>query len=113
MAKSAKNSYIVYHWKTNEELVCTAGWEKKVAEYLNKNKIDFKWQHKIFDVVMKNGKKVTYRLDLYIVGRKNPWIEIKGYFRDDAREKWEYFHNNIKTNSELWDKEVLEKKGIL
>lgn len=112
-AKSQKNSYILKHWKTGDEVVCVASYEKKVVEYLNKNKIDYKWQHKVFKMTISSGKQTTYRPDLYIVGKKKPWIEIKGYFRDDAKEKWDIFYNNIKPNSELWDKNKLEEMGIL
>ena len=43
-AKSQTNSTLKYHWKTGEELVCQAGWEPKVIDYWNTNKIDFDWQ---------------------------------------------------------------------
>lgn len=113
MAKGANNSHILYHWKTREELVCIASYEKAVVEYLNENKIDFKWQHKAFTLMLKNGKESTYRPDLYLIGKRNPWIEIKGYFRKDAKEKWDIFHTQIKPNSQLWDKAKLKKLGIL
>jgi len=112
-AKSQKNSYILYHWKTGEEVVCTASYEKKVVEYLNRNKTDFKWQHRVFHMCLSSGKKTTYRPDLYLVGKRAPWVEIKGYFRGDAKEKWDIFHSQIKSNSELWDKLVLKNKEIL
>ena len=107
-AKSSNNSHILSHWKTGEELVCVASYEKAVVEYLNKNKINFRWQPKTFK--MPDGR--TYRPDLYIHSTKS-WIEIKGYFRDDAKEKWDWFHNNIKPNSELWDKAKLKQIGLI
>ena len=113
VAKSQKNSCTLKHWKTKKDLVCVASYEKAVVEYFNKNKIDFKWQHKVFDIILENGKKTTYRPDLYLIGSRKPWVEIKGYFRNDAKEKWNIFHNHIKPNSELWDKEKLIKMGIL
>lgn len=106
-ALAQSTSYILYHWKTGEELICQASWEKLVVEYLNKNKINFRWQSKIFS--MPNGK--TYRPDLYLFSNKK-WIEIKGYFRKDAKEKWEWFNKNH-TNSELWGKIKLKEMGIL
>ena len=76
-ARKSNNSCILKHWKTNEEIVCVASYEKKTVEYLYNNKINFKWQHKTFNLTLKNGKQTTYRPDLYLVGKKNPWVEIK------------------------------------
>lgn len=97
-ARNSNKSFLMYHWKSNDELVCIGSYEKIVVEYLNKNKIDFDWQPKVF--VMPNGK--TYRPDLYLKN-KDTWIEIKGYFRNGAMEKWCWFHSQY-PNSELWDK---------
>lgn len=112
-AKNSNNSCILFHWKTNEEIVCVASYEKKVIEYLNLNKVNYKWQHKTFNMILSNGKKTTYRPDLYLVEKRNPWVEIKGYFRDDAKEKWNIFHSTIKPNSQLWDEERLKELKIL
>lgn len=100
-------SYKLKHWNSNEELICVGSYEKSVVEYLNKNKINFRWQHKTF--TMPNGK--TYRPDLYLFGRRI-WIEIKGYFRDDAKKKWDWFHKKHK-NSELWNYNKLKEIGII
>ena len=43
---------------------------------------------------------------------ENKWIEIKGYFRDDAKEKWEWFCSKY-PSSELWDQKRLKEIGIL
>lgn len=108
-AKNARNqnrSIILKHWKTDSELVCIGSYEVAVVNYLNKNKIDFEWQPKYF--IMPNGKR--YRPDLYLVKEKK-WIEIKGYFRKDAREKWEWFSENH--CADLWNKNRLKYMGIL
>ena len=108
VAKAQTNSCILVHWKTNEEIVCVAGYEKRAVEYFNKNKIDFKWQHRTFK--MPDGR--TYRPDCYLIGKRKPWIEIKGYFRKNAKEKWEWFHREH-PNSELWDEKKLKEMDIL
>ncbi|KKL57267.1 hypothetical protein LCGC14_2237140, partial [marine sediment metagenome] len=105
--RAQNNSYILFNWKTGEETICTASYEKKVVEYLNKNKIEFEWQTQVF--IMPNGK--TYRPDLYLV-IEDKWVEIKGYFREKNRVKWEWFSGKY-PNSELWDKNILNKMGIL
>jgi len=43
---------------------------------------------------------------------KKKWIEIKGYFRKDAKKKWNWFHKEY-PNSELWDKNKLKEMGLL
>ena len=57
-AKSQNNSYVLYHWKTNEQIICQGSYERKVVEYFNKNKIEYQWQPKIF--TMPNGKKCPH-----------------------------------------------------
>lgn len=104
--KSSNYRYDLLHWKTGEELVCVGSWEKRVVEYLNNNKIDFNFQ---VPFSMPSGKR--YFVDLYLKDQ-NLWVEIKGYFRKDAREKWDWFHVEH-PNSELWDKKRLEEMRIL
>jgi len=106
-AKTVNNYYILKHWKTGQELVCVASYEKAVVEYLNINKINFRWQSKIFK--MPDGH--TYRPDMYLFSSKK-WIEIKGYFRKDAKKKWDWFHKEY-PNSELWHEKKLKKMRIL
>jgi hypothetical protein len=106
-AKSVNYSFIKYHWKTNEELVCQGSYEVKTVNYLNENQIEFEWQPRVFK--MPNGK--TYRPDLYLVD-ENKWIEIKGYMRKDAQEKWDWFKTQF-PGAELWNKEKLKHMGIL
>lgn len=110
-AKKSNYSYIIQHWKTGEELVCVASYEKAVVEYLNLNKINFRWQPKTFKLTLSDGSTTTYRPDIYLYSTKK-WIEIKGYFRKDAEEKWNNFILT-KPNSELWDKIKLKEMGIL
>ena len=107
VAKAQNNSFILTHWYSHEEIVCVASYEKKTVEYFNKNKIDYNWQVQTF--LMPNGK--TFRPDCYLPD-ENKWIEIKGYFREDAQEKWEWFHKEY-PNSELWDKKKLKEMKIL
>lgn len=107
MAKSSNNCIIKNHWKTGEELVCQASYESKTVDYLNNNKTEFDWQPKTFK--MPNGK--TYRPDLFLIN-ENKWIEIKGFMRKDAQEKWDWFQSQY-PNSELWDKSKLKSLGIL
>ena len=106
-AKSSTKSIIKYHWKTGDELVCVGSYEAKTVDRLNKSKTDFLWQPEVF--ALSTGK--TYRPDLFLVN-ENKWVEIKGWMRKDAQEKWDEFQI-IQPNSELWDKNKLKSMGIL
>jgi hypothetical protein len=106
-ARTQAASYILHHWKTGEELVCQASYEKAVVEYWNKNKTNFLWQSKTF--LMPDGK--SYRPDAYLPDQ-DLWIEVKGYFYKDAKEKWEWFQS-VHPNSELWDNKKLKSLKIL
>lgn len=110
-SKSSNFSHTLKHWKTGKELICIGSYEKAAVEYLNKNKIDFIWQPKSFNMVI-DGKKTTYRPDLYIIGLGR-WVEIKGYKRPKNMKKYKYFSTHIRINSELWDQEKLTKMGLL
>lgn len=113
-ARKINSPHINYHWLTNEEIICQGSWEDKVINYLNVKQIDYDWQPKAFITNLKtiSGKRFsTYRPDLYLKD-ENKWIEIKGFFRRDALEKWNWFHKEY-PNSELWDKEKLKQLGVL
>lgn len=106
-ARKRNKAFEVEHWNTGEALVCIGGWELAVVRFLNERRIDFKWQSKTFH--MPDGR--TYTPDLYLVD-KNKWVEIKGRFYDDAKEKWEWFCGEC-SNSELWNKDRLVELGVL
>lgn len=105
-AKNSNNTYLMLHWKTGEELACKGTWERDAVSYLNKNKANYRWQPKFFD--LPNGKR--YLPDL-LLEDSNIWVEIKGRWLNGAREKWDLFVAD-NPNSELWDKNKLHELGI-
>lgn len=107
VAKASNSCFIKCHWYTEVEVVCVGSYEAKTVDYLNSLKINYVWQPKVF--VMPNGR--TYRPDLYLCD-EDKYIEIKGYFRSDAKEKWNWFASQY-PNAELWDYKTLKSKGIL
>ena len=111
-ARKQTNSYIRTHWKTGEQVVYVGSFECLVVEYLNAHSIGYLWQPKVFTtpLIAPNGKNRTYRPDLYLEDSQ-AWIEIKGQFRNDAKEKWDWFHAEH-PNSELWDRTKLHSLGI-
>lgn len=103
--KSLNFTYNLKHWKTNEEILCQGSWEKMVVEWLNLNKVDYSWQIKF---EMPDGR--IYFVDLFLV-KENKFVEIKGKFWGDSKEKWDWFSNKYK-NSELWNRNKLKEMGI-
>ena len=60
-------------------------WEAKYAKYLDENNIDWQYESKTFDL----GES-TYTPDFYLP-EKDLYIEIKGYWRGKAKEKFDTF----------------------
>ena len=106
-AKSSNHCFVLFHWKTNKELICKGSYEKLVVEYLNKNHIEYFWQSEVFQL----PNERTYRPDLFLI-EDQKWIEIKGYMREKSKQKWDWFHKEYPT-SELWDKRKLQEMEIL
>lgn len=105
-AKSANKTTTVFHWKTNE-IQYMVGWDPNTATYFNENKEYYEYEPETF--LMPDGR--TYTPDFYLPD-KDLWVEVKGYFYGDAKEKWEWFHAEH-PNSELWDEKKLKELGIL
>ncbi len=108
--KSMKKSVVIFHWKSQEELICTGSYEISFVNWANANQIEFEWQipHK-----MPDGR--TYIIDALIKSGEfsNQWIEIKGWMSDIGREKWEWFHALYPQTSQLWNQQKLTELGIL
>jgi hypothetical protein len=104
--KSARKVIEKTNWKTGEKIYCIGSYESKVVDYLNFNKIEFKWQ---IPFKLDIG---TYFCDLYLI-EKDLYIEIKGWWRQNiSKEKWILFHDKF-PNSELWDRDKLKALKIL
>lgn len=106
-AKSVNKSILLYNWETKDEVICIGSYEVAVVKYLNTNRTRYMWQPRTFEV--RDGS--FYTPDCYIV-EEDMWVEIKGYFRKDALEKWTLFRKKY-PNSELWDKGKLKALNIL
>lgn len=80
-----------YLTKSGERVWMRSSWEIKYAEYLDEQGIIWEYENKAFPVTFSyegEERKSTYRPDFSINGE---WIEIKGWWRDDAKEKFEAF----------------------
>ncbi len=105
---------LINHWKSGEELVCSASYEKAFVLWCNHHLIDFDWQ---IPHLMPNGK--TYVVDAFIKTGQfaNTWIEIKGTFARKGGHvglnKWLWFNGLYPNSSQLWNLSVLKQVGVL
>lgn len=122
VAKRGKESHFygkIYHPKSIKYeingliIFFKSSWELKVANYLSSRNIIWEYEKKVFELIL-DGKETTYTPDFYIP-ETNTIIEVKGYWRDDAKEKYDLFikkhTNNFKI--ELWNKEKLKSLNII
>lgn len=63
-------------------------WEANIARVFNYLKFEYEFEPKHFFITMRDGRRLSYTPD-FKVG--NFWIEVKGYFMDDSKEKFELF----------------------
>lgn len=90
-----------------------SSWETRTAEYFDKNKIN--WKYSVKGYRLSDGK--YYYPDFFIYDETNKLIkliEVKGYFREENRKKFEKFKTEYpEIIIELWDSKVLKEKKIL
>ena len=90
-------------------MTCMSSYEVAFVEWCAETHTDFKWQ---IPHEMPDGR--TYVVDAYIVDGDfaDTWIELKGWMRDTAKEKWAWFGTKH-LNSELWTRDRLKSLGIM
>lgn len=85
-----------------------SSWEVKFAQWCDKNKIKWFYEPKAFDL-----GNTTYTPDFYL-SEFNIYIEVKGFWRDDALKKFEEFKQKycgIKIR--VLEREELKSEGII
>ena len=82
-----------------------SSWEVKFAKYLDFKNIIYKYEPKAFPTLYG-----SYTPDFWIPSWKS-FVEVKGYFRDDAKQKFKEFSKNYKII--LADKSYLKSLEIL
>jgi hypothetical protein len=110
---SGKTIYRVSHGK--RVLVCTtwmrSTYEARFANLLSSQNIDWLYEPKYFDV----GNNKVYLPDFYLPSY-DVYVEVKGWWRDDAKEKFEAFisiYSNLKYSLIMLDElKRLESKEI-
>jgi len=89
-----------------------SSWEIKVASYFDKNNIKWTYEPKTYPIKY-NNYLVTYTPDFFLIDT-NEFIEVKGWWRDGAKIKFESFlsqYSEIKIS--VWEKAQLLEKKIL
>jgi hypothetical protein len=72
-------------WSKYKNIWMRSSYEVAYAKYLDKNKIKWLYESKTFDL-----GNYTYTPDFYLP-KFNLYIEIKGFWRDDAKKKFKLF----------------------
>jgi len=98
------NKYNNYYMRSSYEIA--------YAKWLDSNNIKWVYEPVAFKVDS-NGKQTTYRPDFYLP-ETDEYIEIKGWWRDDAKEKFLEFRKKYPLiNLAVLEKEQLIEMGIL
>ncbi len=101
---------------TGETVWIRSTWEEKMIRYLESHNVIFKVEPQAFPVEFVCDSKIvhgTYRPDVYIP-EIDVWIEVKGYWRDDAKAKFEAFKEQYPDEILLlYDEQVLKSLGII
>lgn len=101
-----------YLHRNGQSYLMRSTWEIKYATYLDKNNIEWEYENKTFPLILYN-KKVTYTPDFFLP-KENVYIEIKGWWRDDAKEKYKAFIEQYKDiKIKVYEKSELQKLGVL
>lgn len=122
IAKRGKDSNFygkIYHGK-GQWFICKnkrifwmrSSWEVKFAIYLDENNIRWDYENKAFDLII-DEKEVSYTPDFYLID-DDKFIEVKGYWREDAKVKFKTFKETYPDiNIKIYDKSKLKEIGIL
>jgi len=85
-----------------------SSWEIVYAKWLDKQNIKWLYESKTFDL-----GNTTYTPDFYLPETEE-YIEIKGYWRDDAKKKFNLFKKKFKDIKILIYNELkLKKLGVI
>lgn len=81
-------------------------WEANFAKFLDLSGIKYRYEPEVFDL-----GNTTYRPDFYIP-EWDLWIEIKGWFKKDAKKKIKLFKLIVNKNLKILMKKDLENFGF-
>lgn len=89
-----------------------SSWEVKTAQYFDNNGIE--WKYNVRGYVLSDGRVYYPDFFIYNDGVFEKLIEVKGYFRESNRLKFEMFLNEYPdVKIELWTKQELKERKII
>ncbi len=95
-------------WGEYKGILMRSSWEILFAQFLDLSGIKYQYEPKIFDL-----GNTTYTPDFYIP-EFDLYIEIKGYWRDDAKKKFNLFKKNYQDkNIKILTQKKLQELGVL
>lgn len=99
-----------YSSKNNGLVFYRSSWELACMKYFDKADIDWVYETKKNRFYLKSINK--YYINDFYLPKENKYIQVKGYVGRD--NKFNIFQNEYRNlNTELWNRKVLEDKGIL
>ncbi len=113
--KPPAHAYKVWYECKDGSRVCfRSTWEARVAEYLDRNGIDWQYESHVFPVQYEwNGqiKESTYRTDFWL-SATNSFVEVKGLWRLEYLAKYEALRRQHDIKIEVWDRAALRERNI-
>lgn len=106
LGKILPNRYPIGNHVEYKGITFRSTYEGCFAKWLDRNNFLWQYEPRVFDL-----GHTTYRPDFYIL-EYGKWIEIKGYYRKDDKEKIECF-KNLGLDIEVLMKPELEELGVL
>lgn len=101
-----------YECKDGSKVWMRSSWEVKLATYLDIKGVEWLYEIKKFPITYLNTSG-TYTPDFYLI-KENKYIEVKGWWRDDAKVKFESFQEQYPDiKIELYDKVKLKEIKVL
>jgi hypothetical protein len=89
-----------------------SSWEVKTAEYFDQNNID--WKYDVQGFKLSNGRYYYPDFFIYENSKCTKLVEVKGYFREANRLKFEMFLREYpEVKIELWQKQELKDRKII
>lgn len=94
-------------WIKYKGIKFRSSWEVAYAKYLTKKNIKWQYESKTFDL-----GNTTYTPDFYLP-ESDTYVEIKGWWRDDAKKKFKMFKKIYKIFIELITEKELKCLNLL
>lgn len=97
MIKNRKHPHRAFRGKAGkrkdlDNVYFRSTWEANFARVLRLMKVEYQFEPNIFWLKRSDGADISYTPDFYL-SKTNEYIEVKGYWMDDAKMKFDLFRN--------------------